>query len=295
MTSEGQFRANRENAKRSTGPRTEAGKRRSRMNALKHGSYLHHADSITAGLLDEDPNEVEDLCHAIIDDLAPSSTLQYTQAAQIAQQIINQQRVHGLTSHLAEGESVGTSLDELVGTVRHEHHVYEHLTWAVGTRDQPAAFELSYLHLAQVLHAKHSHLGIDPPMHDRDATDPLEADRAELLRIVKAVYGSLDKAFDKLWDRRDQLAPQAAAETRMVRGIEANRLLKTLEGATNLHNRVAVSIARDLKAYRELKSLEPDLNDGADGNDPARNEPNTPQVDVPESENSVPDPMSLIF
>ena len=51
---------------------------------------------------------------------------------------------------------VGTSLDELVGTVRHEHYVYEHLTWAVGTRDQPAAFDLPYLHLAQVLHAKHS-------------------------------------------------------------------------------------------------------------------------------------------
>src|SRR5579875_1249820 len=36
-SSKKRIRANRRNAKRSTGPRTEAGKRKSRMNALKHG------------------------------------------------------------------------------------------------------------------------------------------------------------------------------------------------------------------------------------------------------------------
>src|SRR5215813_11734822 len=37
MTTEKQVAANRQNAKNSTGPRTEAGKRRSRRNALRHG------------------------------------------------------------------------------------------------------------------------------------------------------------------------------------------------------------------------------------------------------------------
>ncbi len=37
MTTEAQTQANRENARKSTGPRTEAGKARSRLNALKHG------------------------------------------------------------------------------------------------------------------------------------------------------------------------------------------------------------------------------------------------------------------
>lgn len=37
MTSERQFEANRENAKKSTGPRTQTGKSRSSRNALRHG------------------------------------------------------------------------------------------------------------------------------------------------------------------------------------------------------------------------------------------------------------------
>jgi len=78
----------------------------------------------------------------------------------------------------------------------------------------------------------------------------------------------------------------------MGHGIEANRLLKTVERATNLHNRVSASIARDLKAYRELKSLEPES--GADGDDLPWNEPISPEEDVPETAEDVPDPMSLI-
>ena len=37
MTSQAKILANRRNAKKSTGPRTKAGKRRAAMNALKHG------------------------------------------------------------------------------------------------------------------------------------------------------------------------------------------------------------------------------------------------------------------
>ena len=42
MASEAQLRANRINAQRSTGPRTAAGKDRTRYNALKHGLTSLH-------------------------------------------------------------------------------------------------------------------------------------------------------------------------------------------------------------------------------------------------------------
>ena len=52
--SEARLIANRLNAKKSTGPRTEKGKRRSSMNALKHGMT-----SRFAMLADEDPDAFE--------------------------------------------------------------------------------------------------------------------------------------------------------------------------------------------------------------------------------------------
>ena len=42
MPSDAQIEANRRNARNSTGPRTEAGKERSRRNALRHGLAAEH-------------------------------------------------------------------------------------------------------------------------------------------------------------------------------------------------------------------------------------------------------------
>ena len=52
MTTFKQWAANRENAQRSTGPRTEGGKRRSRRNALRHG--------LTAETVIEELEDTED-------------------------------------------------------------------------------------------------------------------------------------------------------------------------------------------------------------------------------------------
>jgi hypothetical protein len=66
MTSTKQLQANKANAQKSTGPRTRAGKDRSRFNSRKHG--------LTAKLLvigDEDPAEFEDLRAALIKQYEP--------------------------------------------------------------------------------------------------------------------------------------------------------------------------------------------------------------------------------
>ena len=52
MTTQRQFAANRRNAKRSTGPRTTAGKQKSSRNALRHGlSLLDHSDSSAGAMV----------------------------------------------------------------------------------------------------------------------------------------------------------------------------------------------------------------------------------------------------
>jgi hypothetical protein len=56
MATDKQFTANRANAKKSTGPKTESGKQISRRNALKHGLT---GEAIVIG--DEDPTIFEEL------------------------------------------------------------------------------------------------------------------------------------------------------------------------------------------------------------------------------------------
>lgn len=67
--------ANRRNAQLSTRPRTEEGKSRSRLNAVKHG-ILASAVLITAGEGAEDPAEFNELFSALQRDLAPVGRLE---------------------------------------------------------------------------------------------------------------------------------------------------------------------------------------------------------------------------
>lgn len=275
MTSDAQIRANRDNARRSTGPTTQEGKRRSRMNALRHGGYLHHTDRITAGILEESFVEAGELFEAIIEDLAPTSTLQHSQAASIAQQIVNQKRVFRLTQSLAEADAVGDSYDDFVGGIRHRYRGYMMLARALETRREAAPYDISYYSLATGLCTQYRQLNITPPAQANSDDPAVQAghDRAELLRILRAIHGDLDKAYDAVMSELDQMADRADAETRTIRGIEAHKLLKTFEKATGLQDRVARSIARDLKAYRDLRALEAQLADPTEGDEP-RNEPN---------------------
>ena len=63
--------ANRENAKLSTGPRTDAGKQRSSLNALRHGLFSH-----AAVLPTEDPAAYQLHCRRFIDELLPVGALE---------------------------------------------------------------------------------------------------------------------------------------------------------------------------------------------------------------------------
>ncbi len=56
-----QVAANRKNAQRSTGPRTQDGKARSRQSALRHGVYASVEVAVERGPFAEDPEEVDEL------------------------------------------------------------------------------------------------------------------------------------------------------------------------------------------------------------------------------------------
>jgi hypothetical protein len=75
--------ANRRNAQRSTGPKTEEGKSRSRRNAFKHG-LLASALVLTEGLEAEDAAEFDQLLLGLRGDLMPVGTLEEMLTEKIA-------------------------------------------------------------------------------------------------------------------------------------------------------------------------------------------------------------------
>ena len=79
MPTHAQIKANRNNAKKSSGPRTEEGKTRSAKNALKHG--LLARDTVMPG---EDPADFDRQLSALEADIQPANSLEFELVRQIA-------------------------------------------------------------------------------------------------------------------------------------------------------------------------------------------------------------------
>ena len=75
MTSQAKIAANRRNAEKSTGPRTEEGKAIVAQNAVKHGLLARRAV-----IKDEDPAEFELYRQEMLEALAPADSAQWTLA-----------------------------------------------------------------------------------------------------------------------------------------------------------------------------------------------------------------------
>lgn len=97
MVSRRQLEANRANARRSTGPRTPAGKMRASKNALKHGL---RAKTIVIG--DEKPEEFEELREAVLAHYGSSTALEHDAADRYAATLWRLRRVPAIEAALAE-------------------------------------------------------------------------------------------------------------------------------------------------------------------------------------------------
>ena len=67
--------ANRKNAQKSTGPKTESGKRTVSRNGLKHGAFARDL-IIRSPYLEEDPDEFNRLLASLTDELKPETLFQ---------------------------------------------------------------------------------------------------------------------------------------------------------------------------------------------------------------------------
>jgi hypothetical protein len=93
MTSVAQLEANRRNALRSTGPRTEAGKSRSAQNARKHGFTSRLLVGLQYGPFADDSEHLQGFVHKIMAELAPRSEQERAEALNIAALYVRRSRL----------------------------------------------------------------------------------------------------------------------------------------------------------------------------------------------------------
>jgi hypothetical protein len=93
MASEAQVNANRQNATKSTGPRTADGKRRSRLNAAKHGLFASEV-LLTFGDGQEDPETLEALYEGIREQLKPEGELEKELVSELVGNLWRRRRLH---------------------------------------------------------------------------------------------------------------------------------------------------------------------------------------------------------
>ena len=97
MTSHRQFEANRQNAQKSTGPRTENGKRRSRFNALRHGLA---AETVVEAF--ENPASYKKFQAAIVSHYAPQSPVEHELVLRLASLLWRLRRATSIETGLFE-------------------------------------------------------------------------------------------------------------------------------------------------------------------------------------------------
>lgn len=98
MASERQIKANRRNAKNSTGPRTDAGKKASARNSLKHGVL---SEKTVSGY--EDYEAYDRLLNRLAEDLRPETVLELTLVERLANLFWRERR-------LADAEAIALTI-----------------------------------------------------------------------------------------------------------------------------------------------------------------------------------------
>jgi hypothetical protein len=123
MTSTAQLESNRANARLSTGPRTEAGKARSALNAVRHGLSARLPVSLSSGPFAEDELAVQSFIDRVVDDLAPATAQEQVEATRIAALHIRLHRLLGI-----EAAALSSSTRNTVGeTIASLSDPYDHL------------------------------------------------------------------------------------------------------------------------------------------------------------------------
>jgi hypothetical protein len=273
MTSEAQRAANQRNAKKSTGPRTEDGKARSSANALRHGVYSTRHDSISASILEEDPDEVLSLLQDVYDELKPRTALEAVAVDTVATRVLNRVRVNRLTSPLASGAAPTDDDWYTVGTARNEVRVAREMLHAIDVMEERSDGPVGWMRLifdvSRIVSPKIPFTPMQTwPNGELRPPETEDEWRFKFDDLVRTSFEDYDEArqFANAWIGRH--AAEANAETRQEEANQARKLLEDFERIMRIADHVDRGFDRSMASFEKMRAR----TDREQG-DP-RNEPN---------------------
>lgn len=207
MTTPAQAAARASNGRRySTGPKTEAGKKASRANALRHGIYARTVAVVPFGPLAEDPELYEAFCEGVIDYWQPWGPSE----EQIAQSIADLQWRDGRVP-LYEASLLANSADafEWERTSPKTSSVAREAEVAEAMSDLDAVQDMEVLRLAAIGVREHVGVGMFGGWGQPRPETPLEWVRC------------IDRLLDDHGSSREAAARAMAAKAAWSRAVEA--------------------------------------------------------------------------
>lgn len=253
--SEKQLRANQENAQKSTGPKTDAGKDAVSKNATKYGIFAAtRIEAVDDGTYAEDPEELRDDVASLIDSLGPRDAIEVEIATRLAGVMIRLRRLERWSALRIADVSTPTELDLRNGS-RSEHKalilshhadlLVQHLS-GVAMSEEPDYALFAYF---ARYHGPNPNLGVKGLWTDeREPETEEEWDRA-FRALVAHHWPKSGQA--QAW--ANALALKLSNEHDRVRDMEARSAARRiLDGPFELETKYESRLSHDLKKYFQL-------------------------------------------
>ena len=265
-TTEKQVEANRRNARASTGPKTEAGKRRSSLNATKHGLYARSSAAIPSGPFAEDPGGVDGYVEDIVTHLAPRSTLAATVARAVAQEALTIERIARVEPYLLvkDGDPLFGGGTENLAMHSFKAAVSARLADALNEAEVSA--DRDYQELVDFILILHEKEGVEidgPPYEDPSGPSTPEEWKRTFDWVVESVLGTPGAAH--AWAR--DIEQKATRALKMVHADQAAQVSEAigegLAATSGLRSRTLRSLHRTLETYALVNDLDSPTGEGS--------------------------------
>jgi hypothetical protein len=273
MATDAQIRANQQNARHSTGPKTAEGRAISAANAWQHGARGRGDVAIPRGPFREDPDELATRIDSIVASLLPRDAVEAEQARLVAAQYVKAGRVDAFEAHLL-GSKQHLRAEELELRIE-VADVHSWRAWSLRQaladpecRDDDWNWQLF---IDFVIHVRNDGKPIyvkDLLMPDREPTTDAEWARAART-IFTEIFGDLDAARSWAAEYAVNNADKAEAWRAELTAVGAARIVNEgeHEKTIRMSGNISSQLSRALADYQKLQARDLQLDDGTDPSD----------------------------